>query len=58
MIHEMEGYQMSKPKAIPVPEAQEQPKQRKDPDRGGQEPLSGSHRAKIRKQDGHFNPEG
>ncbi|MGV2787029.1 small acid-soluble spore protein P, partial [Clostridium perfringens] len=27
---------MSKPKAIPVPEAQEQPKQRKDPDRGGQ----------------------
>lgn len=58
VIHEMEGYQMSKPKAIPVPEAQEQPKQRKDPDRGGQEPLSGSHRAKIRKQDGHFNPEG
>ncbi|KOR75800.1 hypothetical protein [Paenibacillus solani] len=49
---------MSKPKSIPVPEAQEQPRQRKDRDRGGQEPLSGSHRAKIRKQDGHFNPEG
>jgi len=49
---------MSKPKSIPVPEAQETPRRRDDRDRGGQEPLSGSHKAKIRKQDGHFNPEG
>ncbi|MBO2946047.1 small acid-soluble spore protein P [Paenibacillus sp. F411] len=50
---------MSKPKAIPVPEAQEPRRQRKDNDHGGnQEPNTGSHRAKIAKQSGHFNPEG
>lgn len=48
---------MSKPKSIPVPEAQE-PRRREDHDRGVQQPLSGSHKAKIRKQDGHYNPEG
>ncbi|MCK8490172.1 small acid-soluble spore protein P [Paenibacillus sp. MBLB2552] len=26
--------------------------------KGGPEPLSGSKKAKIRKQDGNFNPEG
>ncbi len=49
---------MSKPKAIPVPEAQDQPKRHKEHDKSQQEPLSGSHKAKIHKQDGHFNPEG
>ena len=49
---------MSKPKAIPVPEAQE-PKRRKDDGDGGmQEPMTGSHRAKIHKQSGKYNPEG
>ncbi|MBP1896325.1 small acid-soluble spore protein P (minor) [Paenibacillus lactis] len=57
-FQETEDCTMSKPKAIPVPEAQETPQRRDDRDRGGQEPLSGSHKAKIRKQDGHFNPEG
>ncbi|MGG1878631.1 MULTISPECIES: small acid-soluble spore protein P [Paenibacillus] len=49
---------MSKPKSVPVPEAQEPKREREEQHRGGQEPLSGSHRAKIRKQSGNFNPEG
>lgn len=50
---------MSKPKSIPVPEAQEPQRRQKDNGNGGtQEPMTGSHRAKIHKQSGNFNPEG
>ncbi|WP_054955425.1 hypothetical protein [Paenibacillus dakarensis] len=50
---------MSKPKSIPVPEAQEPQRRRKDNGGGGmQEPMTGSHRAKIHKQSGNYNPEG
>lgn len=49
---------MSKPKSVPVPEAQEPNRESRDHDRGLQEPLSGSHRVKIRKQSGNYNPEG
>ena len=50
---------MSKPKSIPVPEAQENRPRRKHSERSAQqEPMTGSHRAKIHKQSGNFNPEG
>ncbi|WP_422659065.1 small acid-soluble spore protein P [Paenibacillus sp. EC2-1] len=49
---------MSKPKSIPVPEAQEPQRKRKESGGGMQEPMTGSHRAKTQKQSGHFNPEG
>ncbi|NMO97885.1 small acid-soluble spore protein P [Paenibacillus lemnae] len=50
---------MSKPKSVPVPEAQAPQRRRKNNGAGGnQEPMTGSHRAKIAKQSGNFNPEG
>lgn len=50
---------MSKPKAIPVPEAQhnEGPKHRDDHD-SMQEPLSGSKKVKNRNHVDHLNKEG
>ncbi|MFB5679209.1 small acid-soluble spore protein P [Paenibacillus terreus] len=49
---------MSKPKSIPVPEAQETQHRDRDHDRGMQEPLSGSKKVKNRNHVDHHNPEG
>lgn len=52
---------MSKPKAIPVPEAQqdEQRRHRRDDDENTmQEPLSGSKKVKNRNHVDHLNKEG
>ncbi|OZB89995.1 small acid-soluble spore protein P [Paenibacillus sp. XY044] len=50
---------MSKPNAVPVPEAQEQEPRNRDRERSGmQEPLSGSKKVKNRNHVGHLNREG
>ncbi|MDP4099247.1 small acid-soluble spore protein P [Paenibacillus sp. P96] len=49
---------MSKPKSIPVPEAQEPQHRDRDRGRGIQEPLSGSKKVKNRNHVDHNNPEG
>ncbi|MDR9857678.1 small acid-soluble spore protein P [Paenibacillus sp. VCA1] len=51
---------MSKPKAIPVPEAQrrEQRQHRRDDENTMQEPLSGSKKVKNRNHVDHLNKEG
>ncbi|MGR6541291.1 small acid-soluble spore protein P [Paenibacillus tundrae] len=50
---------MSKPKAVPVPEAQPS-KQNRQPSKGSsmQEPLSGSKKVKNQNHVDHLNPEG
>ncbi|MDO7908694.1 small acid-soluble spore protein P [Paenibacillus sp. JX-17] len=48
---------MSKPKTIPVPEAQDTPPRRKHSG-GQQEPLSGSKKVKNHNHVDHLNPEG
>ncbi|MGQ8875771.1 small acid-soluble spore protein P [Paenibacillus sp. TSA_86.1] len=50
---------MSKPKAIPVPEAQETHKQHHSSKHSSlQEPLSGSKKVKNQNHVDHLNPEG
>ncbi|MEK3784820.1 MULTISPECIES: small acid-soluble spore protein P [Paenibacillus] len=50
---------MSKPKAVPVPEAQDNKSRRNDDRSGGmQEPLSGSKKVKNRNHVDHLNPQG
>lgn len=50
---------MSKPKAIPVPEAQDNHQQRHSSKHSSmQEPLSGSKKVKNQNHVDHLNPEG
>lgn len=50
---------MSKPKSIPVPEAQDNRQHRQSPKRSSmQEPLSGSKKVKNQNHVDHLNPEG
>ncbi|OAB43616.1 small acid-soluble spore protein P [Paenibacillus glacialis] len=50
---------MSKPKAIPVPEAQEKHQRRNDNESNAiQEPLSGSKKVKNHNHVSHLNKEG
>lgn len=51
---------MSKPKAVPVPEAQDSRQNHRDSrkDSTMQEPLSGSKKVKNRNHVSHLNPEG
>jgi small acid-soluble spore protein P (minor) len=57
----MGGIPMSKPKAIPVPEAQREEQREHHRNTGGnsmQEPLSGSKKVKNRNHVDHLNKEG
>ncbi|MEC0093404.1 small acid-soluble spore protein P [Paenibacillus macquariensis] len=49
---------MSKPKAIPVPEAQEKHQRNDNDSNAMQEPLSGSKKVKNRNHVGHLNKQG